>query len=35
MEQEHVDVLCLQETWIAEGAAAPIIEGFTLIEQRR
>ena len=30
-----MDVLCLQETWIAEGAPAPIIEGFTVIEQRR
>jgi exonuclease III len=30
-----VDILCLQETWIAEGAATPKIEGFTVVEQRR
>ncbi len=35
LEQEKVDILCLQETWIAEGAAAPTLEGFTLVEQRR
>ena len=26
--------MCLQETWIAEGAAPPNLEGFTLIESR-
>ena len=34
LEQEPVDILCLQETWIAEGTAPPILEGFTLVEQR-
>jgi exonuclease III len=27
--------LCLQETWIAEGAALLALEGFTVIESRR
>ena len=27
-------MLCLQETWIAEGAAPLTLEGFTLIESR-
>lgn len=35
LEQEHVDILCLQETWISEGTAAPVLEGFALVEQRR
>lgn len=35
LEQENIDILCIQETWIAEGAAAPILDGFTLIESRR
>jgi Exonuclease III len=35
LEQENIDILCLQETWIADGAAPPNLEGFTLIESRR
>ena len=35
MEQQNVDILCLQETWLADGAAPPILAGFTLVEQRR
>jgi hypothetical protein len=27
--------LCLQETWIADGAAPPQLEGYTLLESRR
>ena len=35
LEQENLDVFCLQETWIADGAAPPNLEGFTLVESRR
>ena len=35
LEQENIDILCLQETWISEDTAAPILDGFKLIEQRR
>jgi exonuclease III len=35
LEQEDIDVFCLQETWIAEGAAPPTLDGFTLVESRR
>ena len=35
LEQDEFDVLCLQETWIADGAAPPNLEGFTLVESRR
>jgi hypothetical protein len=28
LECEDIDILCIQETWIAEGAQAPNIEGF-------
>ena len=35
LEQEDIDVFCLQETWIADGAAPPNLEGFTLVESRR
>ena len=35
LEAEDIDILCLQETWVATGAAAPILEGFYLVEQRR
>ena len=35
LEQEDIDVFCLQETWIADGAAPPTLEGFTLVESRR
>jgi exonuclease III len=35
LEQENINILCLQETWISEGTAAPILEGFTLVKQCR
>ena len=35
LEQEDIDVLCLQETWIADGATPPTLDGFTLVESRR
>jgi exonuclease III len=35
LEAEDIDILCLQETWIAEGTAQPKLEGFNLIESRR
>jgi exonuclease III len=35
LEAEDIDILCLQETWIAEGTAPPNLEGFNLIESRR
>ena len=35
LDQENLDIICLRETWIADGAAPPNLEGFTLIESRR
>jgi Endonuclease/Exonuclease/phosphatase family len=35
LEQEEVDVLCVQETWIAEGTRAPTMPGYQVVEQRR
>ena len=35
LEQEEVDVLCVQETWIAEGTPAPTMPGYQVVEQRR
>ena len=35
MDQEDFDILCLQETWIAENAAPPQLKGYKLWEQRR
>jgi exonuclease III len=32
---KDIDIFCIQETWIAEGAHAPCIEGFQLVESRR
>ena len=32
---EDIDIFCIQETWIAEGAPTPHIDGFYLIESRR
>ena len=34
-EIEHVDVLCVQETWMEEGAMVPVIPGFKVVEQRQ
>ena len=35
LESEDIDIICIQETWIAEGTSPPTLEGFTLIESRR
>lgn len=35
LEQVELDVLCLQETWIAAHADPPHIAGYRLLEQRR
>jgi exonuclease III len=35
LESEDIDILCLQETWIAEGTAPLTLPGFTVIESRR
>jgi exonuclease III len=35
LEQDEFDILCLQETWIAEHADPPELKDYTLIEQRR
>jgi exonuclease III len=35
MDQNDFDVLCLQETWIAEQADPPQLKGYRLLEQRR
>jgi exonuclease III len=32
MEQDEFDVLCLQETWIAEPAEPPVVQGYKLME---
>ena len=35
LEQDEFDILCLQETWVAEHTAPPLLMGYTLLEQRR
>lgn len=35
LEQDDFDVLCLQETWIANPAEPPLLKGYTLLEQWR
>jgi exonuclease III len=35
LEQLDVDVLCIQETWIAEGAQLSDLPGYRVVEQRR
>jgi exonuclease III len=35
LEQDEFDILCLQETWVAEHTAPPLLKGYTLLEQRR
>jgi exonuclease III len=32
-EIEDVDVLCVQETWMEEGAMVPAIPGFRVVEK--
>jgi hypothetical protein len=32
LEQEDVDILCIQETWIAEGAPIPELPGYKVVE---
>ncbi len=32
MEQDEFDVLCIQETWMAEPADPPLLEGYKLLE---
>jgi exonuclease III len=32
LEQDDFDVLCLQETWMAEPADPPIVKGYKLLE---
>ena len=34
LEQEEVDVLCVQKTWITEGSTAPAMPGYHVVEQR-
>lgn len=35
LESEDLDVLCIQESWIAIRAPAPAISGYHVIKQRR
>jgi exonuclease III len=35
LAQIEVDILCVQETWIAPAAIAPQITGYNLVEERR
>ena len=35
LEQEDIDILCVQETWIADGALAPTLDGYAVVEKRR
>ena len=35
LEIDNLDVLCVQETWMEEGAQVPAIPGFKVVEQRR
>ena len=30
-----MDILCVQETWLAEGALLPDLPGYKVVEQRR
>ena len=32
LEQDDFDVLCLQETWLAEHADPPLLQGYKLME---
>jgi exonuclease III len=32
LEQDDFDVLCLQETWMAEPADPPLLKGYKLLE---
>ena len=32
LEQDDFDVLCLQETWLAEQADPPLLKGYKLME---
>jgi exonuclease III len=35
MELEDLDVLCIQESWMAAGAPVPAMPGYKVVEQRR
>jgi exonuclease III len=35
LEQDEFDVLCLQETWMANDAAPLLLKGYKILEQRR
>jgi exonuclease III len=32
MEQDEFDVLCIQETWMAEPTDPPLLKGYKLLE---
>jgi len=32
MDIEALDVICVQETWLAEGAQVPALPGFKVVE---
>ena len=35
LELEDLDVLCIQESWMAAGAPVPAMPGYKVVEQRR
>ena len=35
LELDDMDILCIQESWLAAGAKAPTIPGYNVVEQRR
>ena len=35
LERENLDIICIQETWLAAGATIPDIPGYKVVEQRR
>jgi exonuclease III len=35
LAEEDIDILCVQETWLAQTAMPPIIPGYNIVEERR
>jgi exonuclease III len=35
LAQQDIDILCVQETWLAQNAMPPNIPGYNIVEERR
>jgi exonuclease III len=35
LEEQDIDILCVQETWMAKTAMPPTIPGYNVVEERR